>query len=104
MESKMKSIMNELFEIKKEFKTIGMLQEAMKFESMADGICSFWCTDGDISHQLLIKTDDTLLKEMTVEEILNLKRINFLEHTVFSEEFNGMTKVLGSKTYKPCLN
>ncbi len=81
-------------EIKEELNRENLLNRVANFESFTDGFFMFYLKDNNsITHEFLIKCDDTVLRDMTTYDLINLKRIEYFNHTVYLDKDNSYTKI-----------
>lgn len=73
----------EYAKIKKELETINLINEVAAFESFADDIFTFSFEEDDIMHEFNIICDDVILKDMSIESLLELKRVSYFSHSIF---------------------
>lgn len=70
--------------IRKECEIANILHLVAKFTSYNDSIFGYEVVINDTEmHEFTFICDDTLLSEMKVEELLNLRRLAFFSHRVF---------------------
>ena len=66
------------------------------FGSFNDNIFFYELQVDDLNYEFTFIADEFLLKEMTVKDILNLKRVNYFCSTINSEKYN---EIKGSRVF-----
>tara|TARA_R110000796_G_scaffold75976_1_gene170051 strand:+ start:59 stop:352 length:294 start_codon:yes stop_codon:yes gene_type:complete len=66
------------------------------FGSFNDNIFAYYLDLGDLSYEFTFIADNTLLKEMTVQELLDLKRVSYFSSMIYSEKYH---EIKGSRVF-----
>jgi len=67
----------------KEFKEIGHLKTKAKFKCYSDHVFSYGFEKRGEYHEINFICDDTILNKMTVEDIINLDRVEYFQHCIY---------------------
>jgi len=92
--------MTKLTEIRQELFTIDALQIKAKFNCISDQVANYTFKEGGTKHELNIIADDCLFRNMKVCDIINSKRIDFLEHVIYLKN-NDEWEVIHREVYAP---
>ena len=69
--------------IKRELEVIKSINKIAKFSCFGDSIITYSLKDGAINHEFNIIADDTFFYEMTIIDLLSLKRITYFSHSIY---------------------
>jgi hypothetical protein len=72
--------------VRKEMLLNKVLYSSAKFECFTDNMFIYGYSNKNLYFQFTIICDDTLLSKMTINELLNLKRIKFFESKIFDKK------------------
>jgi len=67
------------------------------FETFNDSVFSYYLQVEDLNYEFNFIVDDFLFKEMTVQDILDLKDVGYFSSTIRSEMYS---EVKGTKTFR----
>ncbi len=70
-------------EIEQELRDCNILHHTARFVCYSDNIFTYHIIFEGLKHELSVIADETFLYEMTVNELLDLNRVNFFSHTVY---------------------
>ena len=74
----------EYAEILEEIKHCNILHKYAKFMCYSDNIFTYHLIFEDLKHEFnIIAESETFLDDMFVSELLDLKRVNYFEHTIY---------------------
>jgi len=79
------------------YELLNVLKLNAHFESFNDSVFSYYLEADDLNYEFNFITDDFLLKEMTVQELLGLKDVGYFSSTIRSEMYS---EVKGTKTFR----
>ena len=79
------------------YELLNVLKLNAHFESFNDSVFSYYLQADDLNYEFNFITDDFLLKEMTVQELLDLKDVGYFSSTIKSELYS---EVKGTKTFR----
>ncbi len=72
-----------------------LLEEVALFECYNDSIATFSYLEDDLYHEFKFNCDDTFWRDMKISELLNLKRITYFAHDIYSKDLEGLEKMGG---------
>jgi hypothetical protein len=71
-------------EIKKEFHYLEIEKQTANFDCYVDGLfCYYYRQDDYFLHEFSIISDDIMLSNMPILELLDLKRVKYFSHAVY---------------------
>jgi len=85
--------------IKNELEYDGVLRKEFYFECYDSRVFTFGITHDMIYHELNFIANETISKQMSVEEIINFKSISFFCHRVFLIDEKGQREFSGSLSW-----
>ncbi|CAB4136398.1 hypothetical protein UFOVP584_51 [uncultured Caudovirales phage] len=74
-----------LQQIEKEFRLVGIYYKKSKFACYSDGLFTYKLKHQNTIFEISFIADDTLLDKLTCKELLELKRIEFYQVRIFSD-------------------
>ena len=66
------------------------------FGSFNDNIFAYYLELGDLNYEFTFIADDFLIKEMTVQELLDLKNVSYFCSKIYSEKYH---EIKGSRVF-----
>jgi hypothetical protein len=76
-----------------------ILESNTVFECFNDRMFTYGIEKNNVYHEFTFQSEDTLLRELSVIDLLNLKRIKYFEHVVFLIDTIGKKEFLSSKVF-----
>tara|TARA_B110000285_G_C14552340_1_gene349748 strand:+ start:106 stop:399 length:294 start_codon:yes stop_codon:yes gene_type:complete len=67
-----------------------------QFASFNDNIFAYYLELGDLNYEFTFIADDFLLKEMTVQDLLDLKRVSYFSNKISSAKYH---EIKGSRVF-----
>lgn len=92
---------NQYQDILRECKLSNIMRKKAYFQCFVDGIMEYELLDGNVKHVFNLWCDtENWLKDMEVEWLLDMKRVEYFEHAIFMKDSNGDWKLEDSREFR----
>ena len=87
----------EFKEMQKELKLNKIFNDIAKFKTFVDGMFYFYVNDAiGVTHEIIIKCDDVIFRDMKVCDLMNCKRVCYFSHVIYLTEEDYTEKTWSS--------